>query len=87
MIKKKSRSHSQNELKVLCDALCDNIENVLSSLDLHDYRDNSKMLTMSCPIHGGDNESALNLYYEGDTYRGNWKCRTHQCEKYFKDQF
>jgi 5S rRNA maturation endonuclease (ribonuclease M5) len=84
MIKKKSRSHSQNELKVLCDALCDNIENVLSSLDLHDYRDNSKMLTMSCPIHGGDNESALNLYYEGDTYRGNWKCRTHQCEKYFK---
>jgi 5S rRNA maturation endonuclease (ribonuclease M5) len=84
MIKKKSRSHSQNELKILCDALCDNIEKVLFALDLHDYRDNSKMLTMSCPIHGGDNESALNLYYEGDTYRGNWKCRTHQCEKYFK---
>ena len=84
MIKKKYRSHSQNELKVICDSLCDNIEDVLSSLDLCDYRDNSKMLTMPCPIHGGDNDSALNLYYEGDTYRGNWKCRTHQCEKYFK---
>jgi DNA primase len=39
---------------------------------------------MSCPIHGGDNITALNLYPEGDTYRGNWKCRTHQCEKIFK---
>lgn len=84
MIKKKYRSHNQDELKIICDSLCDNIQEVLSSLDLHDYRDNSKMLTMPCPIHGGDNESALNLYYEGDTYRGNWKCRTHQCEKYFK---
>lgn len=76
--------HDQNELKVICDSLCDNILEVLFALDLHDYRDNSKMLTMSCPIHGGDNESALNLYYEGDNYRGNWKCRTHQCEKCFK---
>ena len=85
MIKKKFRSHNnQDELKIICDALCDNIQDVLSALELHDYRDNSKMLTMSCPIHGGDNESALNLYYEGDSYRGNWKCRTHQCEKYFK---
>lgn len=56
----------------------------MSALGLEDYRDNGKMLTMTCPIHNGDNESALNLYYEGDTYRGNWKCRTHQCEKHFK---
>jgi hypothetical protein len=84
MIKKKYHSHSQQELKVICDSLCDNIEEVLSSLDIYDYRDNSKMLTMPCPIHGGDNDSALNLYYEGDSYRGNWKCRTHQCEKHFK---
>ena len=39
---------------------------------------------MSCPIHGGDNDSALNLYYTGDTYRGNWNCRTHHCEHIFK---
>lgn len=84
MNKKKSHLHNQHELKIICDSLCDNIEDVLSSLGLHEYRDNSKMLTMPCPIHGGDNESALNLYYEGDTYRGNWKCRTHGCEKYFK---
>lgn len=84
MIKKKSRSYNQQELKSLCDLLCDNIDSVLSALNLDDYRDNTKMVTMTCPIHNGDNESALNLYYEGDTYRGNWKCRTHQCEKHFK---
>jgi 5S rRNA maturation endonuclease (ribonuclease M5) len=42
------------------------------------------MIIMACPIHGGDNCSALNLYPEGDAYRGNWKCRTHNCEKLFK---
>lgn len=84
MQKQKYRSYNQQELKHICDILCDNIEDVLSALGIHDYRDNNKMITMSCPIHSGDNESALNLYYEGDTYRGNWKCRTHQCEKHFK---
>ena len=84
MTKKKSPSHNQHQLKAICDALCDNIEELLAALDLHEYRDNGKMITMACPIHGGDNDSALNLYYEGDTYRGNWKCRTHQCEKIFK---
>jgi hypothetical protein len=39
---------------------------------------------MSCPIHGGDNVSAFNLYPEGEKYRGNWKCRTHGCEEVFK---
>lgn len=84
MIKKKSRSYNQQELKHICDLLCDNIESLLSALNLDDYRDNGKMITMPCPIHDGDNGSALNLYYEGDSYRGNWKCRTHQCEKHFK---
>lgn len=83
-IKIKSTSYNQNQLKVLSDNICDNIEEVLSRLDISEYRLMSRMLTMSCPIHGGDNESALNLYHEGDTYRGNWKCRTHQCEKVFK---
>ena len=82
-MQKKSRSYDQLKLKVLCDHLCDNIEPLLSSLDL-EYTSGSKMITMSCPIHGGDNASALNLYHQGDYYRGNWKCRTHNCEKHFK---
>ena len=80
---KRSRSNDQAKLKILCDHLCDQIDDLLTDLDL-DYKNNSKMVSMSCPIHGGDNPGALNLYVQGDSYRGNWKCRTHGCEKVFK---
>lgn len=83
IMNKKYRSIDQAKLKVLCDDLCDNIETLLDTFDI-DYKVNSKMISMSCPIHGGDNESALNIYPEGDRYRGNWKCRTHNCEQEFK---
>lgn len=42
------------------------------------------MVSMPCPIHDGDNKSAVNIYHEGDMYRGNWKCRTHGCDQIFK---
>lgn len=80
---KKSRSYSQNQMKGICDDLCDHIDLVCESFGL-DCKYTNKMLTMACPIHGGDNESALNLYHVGDSYRGNWVCRTHHCEKIFQ---
>lgn len=80
---KKFHSIDQSRLKVICDKLCDNIENLLDSFGIT-YKSNGKMISMSCPIHGGDNLSALNIYPEGETYRGNWKCRTHNCEHEFK---
>lgn len=83
MKNKKYHSVDQAKLKVLCDDLCDNIESLLDGFGI-DYKFNSKMLSMSCPIHGGDNPSAVNIYPEGETYRGNWKCRTHNCEQEFK---
>lgn len=83
MKNKKYHSVDQAKLKVLCDDLCDNIESLLDGFGI-DYKSNTKMLSMSCPIHGGDNPSAVNIYPEGETYRGNWKCRTHNCEQEFK---
>lgn len=77
------RSSDQAKLKVLCDLLCDNIEQLLDAFDI-EYKDNGKMLSMCCPIHGGDNISALNIYPHGEVYRGNWVCRTHGCDKIFK---
>jgi len=82
-MKKTFHSIDQQKLKILCDHLCDNITDLLEYFNL-EYKQNSKFISMSCPIHGGDNESAINLYYVGESYRGNWKCRTHQCEKHFK---
>lgn len=83
MTMKKSRSYNQQQLKLVCDNLCDNIEELFEAFGL-EYKLNHKMYTMSCPIHGGDNISALNIYHLGDHYRGNWTCRTHGCEKIFK---
>lgn len=80
---KKFRSYSQAKIKAVCDELCDNIDLLCDAFDLN-CKHTNKMITMACPIHGGDNESALNLYYTGDSYRGNWVCRTHHCEKIFQ---
>jgi len=80
---KKSTSFDQNKIKIICDQLCDDIEDLLDSLEL-EYKMNHRFVSMSCPIHGGDNDSAVNIYHVGDTYRGNWKCRTHRCEETFK---
>jgi hypothetical protein len=81
---KKYLSYDQHQLKHLSDVVCDDIENLLSHLGITSYRMLDKMVITSCPIHGGDNDSAFNLYHQGDSYRGNWKCRTHQCEETFK---
>jgi 5S rRNA maturation endonuclease (ribonuclease M5) len=80
----KFHSYNQQKLKVVCDQTCDNIEELLTALDIPDYKMSNKMITMSCPIHGGDNASAINIYHTGDYYRGNWKCRTHNCDDIFK---
>lgn len=82
--KKKFHSYDQDQLKQLADVICDDIENLLLALGINSYTIMDKMVTMSCPIHGGDNLSAFNLYHQGDSYRGNWNCRTHNCEKVFK---
>ncbi|NBW09728.1 MAG: toprim domain-containing protein [Caulobacteraceae bacterium] len=82
--KQLSRSYDQDKLKILSDLICDNIEELLVTLEINDFKFLDKMIIMSCPIHGGDNESAFNLYHKGDSYRGNWKCRTHQCENIFR---
>ena len=81
--KTKFRSLDQNTLKALCDSLCDQIENVMDHFGI-EYKMNNRFLSMKCPIHGGDNDGAINLYHVGDSYRGNWKCRTHGCESEFK---
>jgi 5S rRNA maturation endonuclease (ribonuclease M5) len=84
MSKTTSHSYSQSELKLICDELCDRIEDLFEALSIDTLKLSGKMYTGKCPIHDGDNSSAFNLYHTGDHYRGNWKCRTHNCEKFFK---
>lgn len=81
---KKSPSYDQSQIKLLCDNICEKIESLLNLFHLDYKNNNQNMISMCCPIHEGDNPSAINIYYSGDNYRGNWKCRTHNCEKTFK---
>lgn len=84
MNKNQSHSYDQQQIKMLCDATCERIEDLLDYFEIEYKHNNSSMVSMCCPIHNGDNPSALNIYHEGDNYRGNWKCRTHGCEKIFR---
>ena len=84
MKKPQYHSYNQSELKFICDQLCDRIEDLLETLDVSEVRLVGKMVVGTCPIHGGDNPSAFNLYPEGESYRGNWKCRTQGCDSTFK---
>lgn len=83
-MKKKLRLNDQSRLKIICDHVCDDIESLLSYFNLDYKYNNNRMISMCCPIHGGDNISAVNIYTQGESYRGNWKCRTHGCEKTFQ---
>lgn len=67
----------------LTNECCEVIDDLLNELGV-DYHRSKKMLFGPCPIHGGDNPTAWNLYPEGDEVRGIWICRTHHCEKKWK---
>lgn len=74
---------THEQLHELSDSLMDDVEGVYHTLDVPFTVQGTKMVS-ACPVHGGDNHGACNLYYEGETNRGNWKCRTHGCEKVFQ---
>jgi len=71
--------HIRESLSLL---ICDHIDDVLSTLGVH-YHKSKKVILAKCPVHGGDNNTALNLYADGDI-RPFWECQTHHCEKKFK---
>jgi len=76
--------YSPAELKYICSQLCDKIDDLFEALSIEDVRKTSKMYICQCPIHGGDNISAFNIYPFGEEFRGNWICRTHNCERVFR---
>ena len=47
---------------------------------------NNTVVKSTCFIHGGDNDTALNVYPNGD-FCVHYKCRTHQCEDHFGTSF
>lgn len=58
-------------------------EFIVKQLGINEYRATNNKITMSCPIHGGDNPSACVIYFGGNNFSVNWKCYTHHCEEKF----
>ena len=59
------------------DNICiDNIDKLLTYFELS-YSRTKTRITMSCPVHGGDNPGACTIFLDSPP---NWKCWTHHCE-------
>ena len=72
------------KLNVLSDMVVDNIESIFEYFSIS-YKINTKKIYGPCPIHDGDGKTnPFNFYTTGQIYRGNWKCRSHGCERIFK---
>ena len=72
----------QNQLNALTNLVAQNIDALYTYFNADQSYKNDSLITSSCFIHGGDNITALNLYYNADI-RVHYKCRTHQCEDIF----
>ena len=70
----------QAKLNALTDLVVNNIDKIYSYFDTEPSYKNNILIKSPCFIHGGDNPTALNLYYNADI-RVHYKFRTHQCEQ------
>lgn len=73
----------QGRIETLVEILSNRYDLLLEALGIS-LSKTSKMYIGCCPIHGGNNPSAMNIYKDGYAVKGYWKCRTHSCEKTFK---
>mgnify|MGYP003142541885 CR=1 FL=1 len=70
------------KLKKLSGLAAQHIDQIYEYFGVKTSYKNEILIKSCCPIHGGDNPTALNMYYNGD-YKAHYKCRTHQCEELF----
>jgi 5S rRNA maturation endonuclease (ribonuclease M5) len=72
-----------DRLSVLQRLLSFRIDDLLRELGVDGYK-TRKLFIGCCPVHGGDNPSALNLYLDGEVAPGLWRCNTRKCHDHFK---
>lgn len=76
------KSQQKIDLNTANKVIAENIDVVLSYFGIS-LNTTENYLVGSCPIHGGDNTTAFNIFTSGHSYTGNWICYTHHCEKHF----
>ena len=76
------------QLSILSSRLLEDLDNILTFFEVSGLKFNTKKVYGKCPIHGGDGKTnPFNMFLTGDTYSGNWKCRSHNCHIIFKQSF
>ncbi len=76
---------SHEQLNFLSDKILDDIGNILDYFEVKKLKETNTKMYGSCPVHGGTGErNPFNLFLTGDYYKGNWKCRSHNCHKIFQ---
>jgi NADH:ubiquinone oxidoreductase subunit len=79
----KSQKFDENKLNVLAELVCLKIEELFADLEINLNRV-GRIYMGACPIHEGERYSSFNLYPEGESVPGYWKCWSHHCESIFK---
>ena len=75
---------SQDQLSQISTKLFERVTDILDFFEI-EYEELPNRITFACPVHGGDNTTALTIFTEGDTLAGNWNCWTHNCESVYKN--
>lgn len=73
---------NSEKLHVLSEIVSSRLEELLVRLEV-DLRPQGRVLSGPCPIHGGNNPGACQIYPDGYSMRGNWTCYTRHCERVF----
>lgn len=81
--KSHSNDYDKNRIYELQNLAGEHLDEILEYFRL-DLRRLNKFYVGRCPIHGGDNDAAFNIFHSGHQIVGNWRCFTHHCEKHFQ---
>jgi 5S rRNA maturation endonuclease (ribonuclease M5) len=82
----RSNKYDYGKVNSLCKIAVQHLDQIYEYFGIRSSYKNEILVKSVCPIHGGDNNTALNMYYNGD-YKIHYKCRTHQCEEFFGNGF
>ena len=85
MTNKFHSQHSTDRRKItaISNGLVERITDLLSHFEIK-YEVFDNRVTFACPIHCGDNPTAVSIFTTGDSTIGNWQCFTHHCESEYK---
>lgn len=79
-LSKSNHKYNINQLAICSQKAADNIDSILDYFSIEYRRNNNGTILSSCPIHGGDNQSAFNLYPDNEI-PCIWICNTMACHK------